>query len=126
MFRTIKYWPDYPNRPFASKGELCEWVATFVECCNHQHRHSSIKFETPHQRQSGHAVEICRQRAHIYEKARKKHPRRWSRSSRCWRQPEVVWINKTPEEPLNSGSTISSEGLKISQGATTFMKATEC
>jgi hypothetical protein len=66
---------------------------------NHQHRHSGIKFVTPHQRHSGHAVELCRRRAHVYEKARQKHPRRWSRSTRCWRQPEVVWINKPPEEP---------------------------
>jgi transposase InsO family protein len=24
LFRTIKYRPDYPNRPFASKGGACE------------------------------------------------------------------------------------------------------
>ncbi len=102
LFRTVKYRPDYPNRPFASKEEACEWVASFVEWYNHQHRHSGIKFVTPHQRHSGQAVEICRQRADVYEKARQKHPRRWSRSSRCWRQPEVVWINKPPEEPLET------------------------
>ncbi|MFQ6540280.1 MULTISPECIES: hypothetical protein [Aphanothece] len=54
---------------------------------------------TPHQRHSGHPVELCRRRAHVYEKARQNHPRRWSRSTRCWRQPEVVWINKPPEQP---------------------------
>ena len=102
LFRTVKYRPDYPNRPFASKEEACEWVASFVEWYNHQHRHSGIKFVTPHQRHSGQAVEICRQRADVYEKARQKHPRRWSRSSRCWRQPEVVWINKPQEEPLET------------------------
>ncbi len=49
---------------------------------------------------SGHAVYICWQRAHVYEIARQKHPRRWSRSTRCWRQPEVVLINKLLEEPM--------------------------
>jgi hypothetical protein len=53
---------------------------------------------TPHQRHSGHAAETCRLSAHVYEKARKKNPSRWSRSTRCWRQPEVVWINKPAEE----------------------------
>ncbi|MCP9773638.1 hypothetical protein KBY66_13620 [Synechococcus sp. Tobar12-5m-g] len=71
---------------------------SLVDWCNHQHRHSGIKFVTPHQRYSGHAAELCRRRSLVYEKARQKHPRRWSRSTRCWRQPEVVWINKPPEE----------------------------
>ena len=31
LFRTVKYRPDYPSRPFASKDEACEWVATFVD-----------------------------------------------------------------------------------------------
>jgi transposase InsO family protein len=99
LFRTVKYRPDYPNRPFASNEEACEWVRTFVDWYNHQHRHSGIKFVTPHQRHSGTATVICQQRADIYEKARQAHPRRWSRSTRCWRQPEEVWINKPTEDP---------------------------
>ena len=98
LFRTVKYRPGYPNRPFTSKAEACEWVMSFVDWYNQQHRHSGIKFVTPHQRHSGHGAELCRRRALVYEKARQKHPRRWSRSSRCWRQPEVVWINKPSEE----------------------------
>ena len=98
LFRTVKYRPDYPNRPFASNEEACEWVRTFVDWYNHQHRHSGIKFVTPHQRHSGTATAICQQRADVYEKARQAQPRRWSRSTRCWRQPEEVWINKPPEE----------------------------
>jgi transposase InsO family protein len=99
LFRTVKYRPDYPSRPFASKDEACEWVAAFVDWYNHRHRHSGIKFVTPHQRHSGAATAICKQRADVYEKALQAHPRRWSRSTRCWRQPEEVWINKPPEEP---------------------------
>ena len=53
LFRTVKYRPDYPSRPFASKDEACEWVAAFVDWYNHRHRHSGIKFVTPHQRHSG-------------------------------------------------------------------------
>lgn len=93
LFRTAKYRPDYPRRPFASKEEACRWVASFVDWYNDRHRHSGIKFVTPQQRHSGDAVEICRHRAVVYEQARRRNPRRWSRSTRCWRQPEVVWIN---------------------------------
>ena len=99
LFRTVKYRPDYPNRPFACKAEACEWVAAFVDWYNHRHRHSGIKFVTPHQRHSGAAKAICQQRAEVYEKARQANPTRWSRSTRCWRQPVKVWINKPPEEP---------------------------
>ena len=104
LFRTAKYRPDYPRRPFRSKKAACEWVASFVDWYSHQHRHSGIKFVTPYKRHSGQAVKICRHRAVVYEQARQRNPRRWSRSTRCWRQPEVVWINPpTPEIELNSG-----------------------
>ncbi len=63
LFRTVKYRPDYPRRPFASKDDACLWVAGFVDWYNHQHRHSAIRFVTPHQRHSGQANEICRHRA---------------------------------------------------------------
>ena len=99
LFRTVKYRPDYPSRPFASKDEACEWVAAFVDWYNHRHRHSGIKFVTPHQRHSGAATAICQQRSEVYERARRANPSRWSRSNRCWRQPEEVWINKPSEEP---------------------------
>ena len=98
LFRTVKYRPDYPRKPFASKDQACQWVASFVDWYNHQHRHSGIKFVTPHERHSGQAVGICRYRTGIYERARQLNPRRWSRSIRCWHQPEVVWINQPPDE----------------------------
>ena len=98
LFRTVKYRPDYPRKPFISKGQACEWVAAFVDWYNHRHRHSGIKFVTPHQRHNGDALEICRHRAVIDEEARQRNPHRWSRSTRCWHQPEVVWINPPPPE----------------------------
>ena len=76
LFRTAKYRPDYPRRPFASVQEACQWVAAFVDWYNHRHRHSGIKFDKPHQRQNGEAVEICRHRAVVYEQACQRHPRR--------------------------------------------------
>ncbi|MFT5339226.1 MAG: putative transposase [Cyanobium sp.] len=99
LFRTLKYRPDYPSRPFACKDEACEWVAAFVDWYNHWHRHSGIKFVTPHQRHSGAAKAICQQRAEVYEAARRANPTRWSGATRCWSQPAEVWINKPTEEP---------------------------
>jgi transposase InsO family protein len=30
-FRSAKYRPVYPSRPFASREEACQWVASFVD-----------------------------------------------------------------------------------------------
>jgi len=56
--------------------------------------HVSLKFLTPVQRHSGSAIVICKQRAEVYENACRAHPTRWSRPTRCWHQPEEVWISK--------------------------------
>ena len=98
LFRNVIYQPDYPSRPFSSKEEACQWVSSIVDWYNHQHRHSGIKFVTPQQRHCGEAIEICRHRAHVYEQARQRHPRRWTGAPRCWRQPEVVWINPPADD----------------------------
>jgi len=66
---------------------------------------SGIKFGTPHQRHSGAAIAICWERTQVGEKARQTHSKRWSQSTRCWRQPVVVWINKPPEG-LESNQTL--------------------
>jgi hypothetical protein len=97
---------NYPRRPFQSVEEACAWVAAFVDWYNHQHRHRGIRFVTPSQRHSGEAVAISRQRTRVYEQARQRHPRRWSRSTRCWRQPEVVWINPPPPDKSRTPSTL--------------------
>jgi len=52
----------------------------------------------PQQRHNGQAVEISRHRAVVDERARQLNRRRWSRSTRCWRQPEVVWINQPTDD----------------------------
>lgn len=98
LFRTVKYRPDCPRRPFHSVEEACAWACAFVSWYNHQHRHSGIGFVTPSQRHSVEAVEISRYRARVYEQARQCHPRRWSRTTRCWHQPKAVWINPPPPE----------------------------
>jgi len=87
------------------RARSCQWVSSFVDWYNHRHRHCGIKFVTPQQRHNGDAVEICRHQAVVYEQARQRHPRRWSRSTRCWRQAEVVLINPPPPvTELNSAT----------------------
>ena len=93
LFRTLKVHPSYPARWFRSLESVIEWVKTFVAWYNGEHRHSGIKYVTPSQRHHGLADAICEVRRRTYEKAYRLHPARWSRHQRCWKQPEVVWIN---------------------------------
>jgi transposase InsO family protein len=106
LFRTVKYPPDYHRRTFGSVEEPCFWLAISVAWYNDQHRHSRIRFVAPSQRHSGEAVAISHHRASLYEQARQRHPRRWSRSTRCWLQPEVAWINPPPPENGITAATL--------------------
>lgn len=93
LFRTLKYRPEYPVSGFATLEDARRWVAAFVHWYNHQHQHSGIGFVTPADRHAGTDVEILSDRRCIYERARRRHPHRWSRSARAWTRPDVVTLN---------------------------------
>lgn len=100
-FRTMKYHQSYPLRRFRDLLSVRTWVDDFVDWYNIEHRHSGIKYVTPNQRHYGEADSICSTRQQTYEKARRQHPRRWSRSPRDWSQPQIVRINHPrPQEPV--------------------------
>ena len=52
LFKTLKYRPDYPARAFETLLAARQWVASFVNWYNLEHRHSAIRFVTPHERYS--------------------------------------------------------------------------
>ena len=100
----------------SSAKTTCAWVASFIDWYNHRHHRSAIKFVPPQQRHSGASTTIGQQRAKVYEKARRANPTRWSRHTRCWRQPAEVWINKPAEEsnpilelPLIQAASMAAE-----------------
>jgi transposase InsO family protein len=37
-FRTCKYRPDYPRKPFGSIDQALAWTQQFVRCFNHEHK----------------------------------------------------------------------------------------
>lgn len=93
IFRTCKYCPSYPSGGFSTLEDSRIWVKSFVHWYNYHHRHSGIKFLTPHQRHSGQGEEILVKRHHLYETAKAKHPERWSRQTRDWSIDNKVWLN---------------------------------
>jgi transposase InsO family protein len=78
IFRTLKYTPQYPSRPFSSLEEAQRWVDEFVRWYNTQHLHSAIRFVTPDQRHFAQEDAILANRERVYEEARSRNPERWS------------------------------------------------
>jgi len=99
LFRTLKYTPMYPEKPFESLSAAREWVSKFVSWYNYQHLHSGVKFVTPIQRHEGDEEEILRQRTEVYLKAKNANPNRWSKEIRDWSGIEKVLLN--PEKCKN-------------------------
>ncbi len=93
VFRTLKYVPQYPNRPFASLEEAQRWVQEFVRWYNTLHLHSAIRFVTPDQRHFGHHEAILANRNTVYEEAQRLHPERWSGPLRDWTPVGDVCLN---------------------------------
>ncbi len=96
LFRTLKYCPEYPKRPFASLDEARSWVARFAAWYNEVHLHSGIGYVTPRARHDRHDAAILEQRRAVYERARRRHPERWSGSTRAWLAPAIVRLNPIP------------------------------
>lgn len=93
LFRTLKYRPCYPSKPFSSIEEARAWVADFVAWYNGEHLHSAVGFVTPDDRHSGRDLLLLERRRQVYEKARRRHPERWSGDTRSWQHPETVTLN---------------------------------
>jgi len=93
LFKTLKYQPVYPQRPFDSVEEARQWVADFTEWYNGIHRHSEIKFVTPGQRHRGEDAELLERRRQLYERMKKAFPARWAGGVRNWQPVEKVNLN---------------------------------
>jgi putative transposase len=74
LFRTLKYRPWYPSKPFCSIEEAKDWVTEFVRWYNTEHLHSGIGFVTPECRHQGKDVLILEKRKRVYELARRQNP----------------------------------------------------
>ena len=100
-FRTAKYRPDFPSKPFASIEEARAWAASFVRWYNTEHLHSSINFVTPAARHAGRHVEMLKARKQVYAAAKQRHPERWSGKTRDWSPVLTVCLNPEPTQEVS-------------------------
>lgn len=97
LFRTLKYTPAYPAKPFDSIEAARQRVHQFVQWYNGEHRHSAIQYVTPNQRHEGLDIPLLSARKVVYEEAKKRNPARWSGNTRNWEPVSEVWLNPPKE-----------------------------
>jgi hypothetical protein len=105
LFRTAKYCPLWPERPFDTLEQARNWVNSFVAWYNHEHRHSALKFVTPAQRHTGQAEELLRKRIELY--GRRVHG---TRSAGRQHQELGAGTNRVPEPGAGSGTAANIKG----------------
>lgn len=93
-FRTLKYCPMYPDKPFACILTARKWVVDFIRWYNNDHYHSGINYVTPGSRHEGLDEEILLKRKKVMEEAKKKNPERWSGKIRNLEKIKSVTLNK--------------------------------
>jgi transposase InsO family protein len=93
LFRTLKYRPGFPSRPFRDIEEARQWVSGFVRWYNEQHLHSALNFVTPNDRYFGRDAAILAARHLVYQRARGRHPERWTGETRNWSPAPAVTLN---------------------------------
>lgn len=98
LFKTLKYCPIFPSKPFESIEAAKTWMESFVKWYNTEHLHSGINFVTPASKHLGLDIELLKNRNEVYEKAKEKNPTRWSGKTRNWDAVALVKLNPLKEK----------------------------
>ncbi len=98
LFRTAKYCPMWPQKPFETLTQARNWVMHFVSWYNEEHRHSALKYVTPNQRHRGLDRALLQKRADLYAQARSHNPQRWASGLRNWQLADAVYLNPEREQ----------------------------
>ena len=93
LFKTVKYRPEFPVKGFISVEAARTWMLGLARWYRYSHRHSGIRFLTPHQLHVGEAGSILENRRMVYVDARSRMPWRWTGKTRDWSMPGEVWLN---------------------------------
>jgi hypothetical protein len=118
VFRTAKYRPEFPAKGFADLEAARAWAARFVQWYNYEHRHSGIRYVPPAQRHAGEDGELLAARHAVYQQARERNPRRWSRHTRNW--APVVMVTLNPERDALTRAGVAKTQLSGSIGTPAF------
>jgi len=99
LFKTLKYGPEFPDRfgsPFAAR----QFMDSFTNWYNHEHRHTRIGLHTPADVHFGLAAGKAADRRSVLDAAREQHPHRFGTTvaPKILDLPDSVWINRPAAE----------------------------
>ena len=99
LFKTLKYGPEFPER-FGSLWEARQFMDTFTNWYNHEHRHTGIGLHTPADVHFGLATDKAADRRTVLTDARARHPHRFgtTRAPKILDLPDTVWINRPAQD----------------------------
>jgi putative transposase len=92
LFKTMKYTPMYPTKPFISLDAAKTWVKEFVIWYNSR-LHPKLNYISPEDRHQKLDEAILVNRRNVYAAARSRHPLRWSRPPKGWAPPPLAKLN---------------------------------
>lgn len=107
LFKTLKFGAQFPER-FPSIYHARQFMETFTDWYNHDHRHSGIGLHTPADVHYGLAENKAAKRATVLATARAQHPHRFSTTDitpKILQLADAAWINQPTEQPDNPQET---------------------
>ena len=106
LFKTLKYGPQFPER-FGSLCEARQFMDTFTQWYNHEHRHTGIGLHTPADVHFGLATGKAADRRTVLTDARARHPHRFgtTRAPKILDLPDTVWINRPAQDTQETDTT---------------------
>jgi len=109
LFKTLKYGPEFPER-FGSLCQARQFMDTFTNWYNHEHRHTGIGLHTPADVHFGLATDKAADRRTVLTDARARHPHRFgtTHAPKILDLPDTAWINRPAEDTTQETDTTAA------------------
>lgn len=109
LFKTLKYGPEFPER-FGSLCEARQFMDTFTNWYNHEHRHTGIGLHTAADVHFGLAADKATDRCAVLDNARTRYPHRFGTTSapKILDLPDTVWINRPAHNTTEETDTAAA------------------
>jgi transposase InsO family protein len=109
LFKTLKYGPQFPER-FGSLSAARQFMDTFADWYNHEHRHSGIGLHTAADVHFGLALDKAAARRAVLTDARARHPHRFgtTHAPKILALPHTVWINRPAQDTTQETDTTAA------------------
>lgn len=100
LFKTLKYGPEFPER-FGSLSDARQFMDSFAQWYNHEHRHTGIGLHTAADVHFGLAAAKATDRRTVLAAARARHPDRFggiTTAPKILDLPDTAWINRPVQD----------------------------